>query len=250
MKSLQELNSLALRTRRLLGEDSYSPIDLFSLVNGWLEMKITLISYPLSESISGMSTRVGKDIIIVINSNSSYGRQRFTLAHELYHVLYEKDFKTIVCEKAISSNKSISEKEADWFASYLLMPQDALFAYKEKVSEWTLDKIIEAEQFFQVSHECMLFRLYMDKLISQRKMEEFKKIPVSNRAVLLGYGKELYSTLSNRNQYFTTGEYIRKVETLSKMDLISTSKREELLMDAFREDMVYGLVEEEFVLND
>lgn len=39
MKSHQELNSLSLKTRRLLGEDSYSPIDIFALVNGWKEKR-------------------------------------------------------------------------------------------------------------------------------------------------------------------------------------------------------------------
>ena len=48
MRSAQELNSLALRTRRMWGEDSYSPIDIFAIVNGWKEKKITLIKYPLS----------------------------------------------------------------------------------------------------------------------------------------------------------------------------------------------------------
>lgn len=89
MRSPQELNSLALKTRRMLGEDGYSPIDIFALVNGWKDRKITIVRYPLSERISGMCTRIGEEIVICINSKSSYGRQRFTLAHELYHILYE-----------------------------------------------------------------------------------------------------------------------------------------------------------------
>ena len=64
MKTAQELNSLALETRRMLGEDIYSPIDIFAVVNGWKEMKITLLSYPLSQRISGMCTRVDDDIVI------------------------------------------------------------------------------------------------------------------------------------------------------------------------------------------
>ena len=34
MRTAQELNSLALRTRRMWNEDGYSPIDIFAIVNG------------------------------------------------------------------------------------------------------------------------------------------------------------------------------------------------------------------------
>ena len=40
MRTLQELNSLALRTRRMWNEDGFSPIDIFAIVNGWREKKI------------------------------------------------------------------------------------------------------------------------------------------------------------------------------------------------------------------
>ena len=66
MKTAQELNSLALETRRILGEDSYSPIDIFAVVNGWKEKKITIVKYPLSQRISGMCTKVDEDIISVL----------------------------------------------------------------------------------------------------------------------------------------------------------------------------------------
>ena len=95
MKTAQELNSLALETRRILGEDSYSPIDIFAVINGWKEKKITIVKYPLSQRISGMCTKVDEDIIICINSTTSYGRQRFTLAHELYHILYMEELFVI-----------------------------------------------------------------------------------------------------------------------------------------------------------
>ena len=126
MRTAQELNSLALKTRRIWNEDSYSPIDIFAIVNGWKEKKITIVKYPMSSRISGMCTKEKEDSVICINSTMSYGRQRFTLAHELYHVLYEEDRKRVICDMNMNSDKSESEREADQFASYLLMPYDAL----------------------------------------------------------------------------------------------------------------------------
>lgn len=250
MKSHQELNSLALKTRRLLGEDGYSPIDIFALVNGWKEKKITIVRYPLSERISGMCTRIGEDIVICINSKSSYGRQRFTLAHELYHILYENKTDRVICGMSFVGNKSDSEKEADQFAGYLLMPYDSLIQYGENFSSWELKNIIEAEQFFQISHMAMMLRLQTDKLISEAEAMRYQGITVSREAARLGYGKELYLPLPKEQQYFTTGEYIRKVENLAEKDIISNGKKEELLLDAYRADIVYNLDEQEPNLND
>lgn len=248
MKTSQELNSLALKTRRMWNEDGYSPIDIFAIVNGWKEKKITIIKYPMSDRISGMCTKENHDIIICINSNTSYGRQRFTLAHELYHVLYEENMKRVVCDMSINTNKSVSEKEADQFASYLLMPYDALYEYESDKTKWNLEKIIDAQQFFQISHQAMLYRLVNDGLLNESDIEEYKTITISSLAARLGYGKELY--LPSKTQYFTTGEYIRKVESLKEKDLISEGKRDELLLDAYRADIVYDLDEEETILND
>ncbi|OUN26658.1 ImmA/IrrE family metallo-endopeptidase [Blautia sp. An81] len=250
MKTAQELNSLALRTRRMWNEDGYSPIDIFSIINGWKEKKITIVRYPMSSRISGMCTKENEDIIICINSTTSYGRQRFTLAHELYHVLYEENMKRVICEMSMSGDKSESEKEADQFASYLLMPYDALLEYEPDKAKWNLEKVIDAEQFFQVSHQAMLHRLVSDNLLSNDTADDYKAITVSSEAAKLGYGKELYFSTDKNKQYFTTGEYIRKVEKMAKEELISEGKREELLLDAYRADIVYNFDEEEVNLND
>lgn len=45
-------------------------------------------------------------------------------------------------------------------------------------------------------------------------------------------------------------EYIRKVEKMAEKDLISEGKREELLLEAYRADIVYNFDEEEANLND
>ena len=250
MRTAQELNSLALRTRRMWNEDGYSPIDVFAIVNGWKDKKITIVRYPMSSRISGMCTKENEDIIICINSTTSYGRQRFTLAHELYHVLYEENMQRVICDMSMSGDKSNSEKEADQFASYLLMPYDALLEYEHDKAKWNLEKVIDAEQFFQISHQAMLHRLVYDNLLSNDVADEYKAIKVSVEAASLGYGKELYFPTAKNKQYFTTGEYIRKVEKMAEEELISEGKREELLLDAYRADIVYNFDEEEVNLND
>ena len=172
------------------------------------------------------------------------------MAHELYHVLYEQSMQRVICDSSMNGNKSESEREADQFASYLLMPYDALLEYEHDKSKWNLDKVIDAEQFFQVSHQAMLHRLVCDGLLNSDIADQFKMVTVSAIAARLGYAKDLYLPTDKSKQYFTTGEYIRKVERMAEKDLISNGKREELLLEAYRADIVYNFDEEETDLND
>ena len=245
-----ELNSLALKTRKMFGVDSFAPVDIFASINGWRDQKITIVYYPLSSRISGMCTRVKDDTVICVNSGTSYGRQRFTLAHELYHILYEENMKRVICDMSMSNDRSDSEREADRFAAYLLIPYDALHQYAENRKRWTIYDVIEAEQFFQISHQAMLMRLFAEEYIDQKQLEEYQKIRVTAEALRMGYGCELYRPSPENKRYFTTGEYIRKVEMLADRELISNGKKEEMLLDAFKPDIVYGSDEEGMCLND
>ena len=59
-------------------------------------------------------------------------------------------------------------------------------------------------------------------------------------AKTLGYEEKLYLPTASELQKRTYGSYIQKAETLRNRDLISNGKYEELLLDAFRHDIVYG----------
>ena len=84
-----DLSTKAQELREQLGEDANSPVDIFSLanqING-----LTLVFHPLGENISGMCVRDNEIKLIAINSTMSYGRQRFSLAHELYHLYFDDE---------------------------------------------------------------------------------------------------------------------------------------------------------------
>lgn len=247
MKDKIELNSNAIKIRReLFNEDAYSPIDLFALINNF--NNFTIVFYPMSDRISGMCIREEYGNIIAINSSLSYGRQRFSAAHELYHLFFEENLRSVVCEKDIYDVKSDSEKEADIFASYLLAPYDALKAYIERNNmlnnhNWNMEDVIRVEQFFQISHQAILYRLVSDGYITDETSNRLKK-NVIRKAIRLGYDDKLYKPSLKEKQYYSTGQYIRDVEESYTRELISTGKYEELLLDAFRADIVYDLGEE------
>lgn len=237
----------AMQLRKELGEDSNSPIDIFSLAQN-IET-LTLVYYPMGENLSGMCIKgASGDCVIAVNSAMSLGRQRFSLAHEFYHMYYD-DSMISVCGKNIGDGKD-AEKEADTFASYFLMPavelesKAALLAAKNKDGNLSLDDIIRLEQYFGVSHQAAVIRLKESAYMVRSRVERYLTSHVGYRAEMMGYSSELYYPLPPEKQYRTYGRYIDQADQLLQKDLISTGKYEELLLAAFRSDLVYGGDEE------
>ena len=239
MRDKIKLNSLAVELRRDWDLNPYSPIDLFSIVLSKLP-DLTILFYPMSDNTSGMCIKNINGIdLICINSNMSKGRQRFTLAHELYHLLFEEDKKDIIiCE---TSNDDDSEKEANIFASYLIMTYEGLerYAKTNNLSEWSLEEIIRAEQYFQISHHAMLFRLREHEFISLDECIKLRSVEIGYNARINGFSDSLYTPSNAEEKYFSLGKYVRLVEKAFNENKISPGKRDELLLDAFRSDLTY-----------
>lgn len=242
MREKIELNSEAIILRKKFGEDSNSPIDIFSLIHNTDDL--TIVFYPMSNRMSGICIRDGENKIVGINSNSTYGRQRFTIAHELYHLYFQEDFKSIVCFTDLEMTKDPQEKEADMFASYFLAPYQALsYFIKDKLGKekhkLNIEDVVKIEQNFGISRQAMLWRLVNDGYLSYETAETMKKaIIVSARR--LGYGDELYTPTPEGKKYATFGKYIKLAEELKNKDAISQGKYEELLLNGFRSDIIYG----------
>ncbi|MEA4923464.1 MAG: ImmA/IrrE family metallo-endopeptidase [Eubacteriaceae bacterium] len=245
-----EINGLAVSKRKELNENSFSPIDVFALISSM--PNTSLVFYAMPKNISGLCIKDGENVVIAINSDTSLGRQRFTAAHELYHVWFNDDLTTTICDMSLNEDNRAEENDADNFASYFLMPYEALreYAKTKKINEWMLENVIECEQFFKLSHEAMLSRLSIDKQIRFEDKDKYRVEEISSEAEKLGFTIELYSRSPEKNKYFAVGDYIRKVELLAKSGKISDGKKNELLMDGFRADMVYGIEDEGIVNND
>lgn len=242
MKEKIELNSEAVNLRKQFDEDSSSPIDIFSLIHN--NDDLTIVFYPMSSRLSGICIRDGKNKIIGVNSNATYGRQRFTIAHELYHLFFHEDFKSIVCFTDLEMNKDSHEKEADMFASYFLAPYEALSYFiknklgKEK-QELNIEDVVKIEQNFGISRQAMLWRLINDGYLNQTKADTMKT-GVIHSARRLGYDDKLYTPTPEDKQYATFGKYIKLAEELKNKDAISHGKYEEILLNGFRGDILYG----------
>lgn len=233
-----ELNTKAQELRELLGEDVNSPVDIFSLASQ-IE-GLTLVFYPLGKNISGMCVKDVK--LIAVNSTMSYGRQRFSLAHELYHLYYDDTSGLNVCSKILDP-KSENEKCADQFASYFLAPYKPLKAAINKAVEkgsLSMQNVIALEQYFGMSHLAMLWRLVSEGYLSQEEFDDYN-CGVISTAKTLGYDDKLYRPTPIEIQSRTYGHYLKQVEELRQKDLVSSGKIDELLSDAFRDDIAFGL---------
>ena len=192
-----------------------------------------------SSTDSDFESKISSDMLIGINSNMSIGRQNFTLAHELYHLLYEENKNNfVICDY---SSESDSEIEANIFASYLLIPYEGLKRYAKNmnISKWSLDDVIAAEQYYQISHMALLFRLVEQNFITEEESLEFQNVKISHEARIRGFNDDLYYPSPEDRKYFSLGNYVKSVGKAYSSNKISVGKKDELLLDGFRGDLTF-----------
>lgn len=245
--SKMDLSTKACSLRKKLGEDCDSPIDIFNLVQK-IE-NLTLVFKLLGKNISGVCYKGQNSSVIAINSEMSIGRQKFSLAHELYHLYFDDSTTKSVSFNPIGSDDEI-EKKADQFASYFLIPQSSLYDMivdikaKENKKDLSIEDVIKIGQYYGVSHMAVLYRLLNDNFLQKEQVKQMQ-VPVIETARKLGYDTALYRPSGDNKKQTTFGHYIKSSEKLLEIERISNSKYDELLLDAFREDIVYGLDGEE-----
>lgn len=227
--------------RKILGEDDDSPMDIFALVLS-IE-KLTLVYYPMGERLSGMCIKSENGHVIAINSGMTLGRQRYSLAHELYHLYYDENL-TAICEATIGSGTDI-ERSADQFASYFLIPPVSLrtkvaaLLASSQTKKLGVNEIVRLEQYYGVSRQAMLTRLLDDGSIKLAAADAMRT-NVIRSASSLGYSSELYRPLPENQQYKTYGYLIEQANKALDEGHISDGKYEEILLQAFRSDLVFG----------
>ncbi|WP_298499711.1 ImmA/IrrE family metallo-endopeptidase [uncultured Methanobrevibacter sp.] len=216
--------------RKQWGIDPYSPINI---LNESLEhlKNLTILWMPLKKEIKGCCSKNKTDFLIILNSTQDLGNQNFTLAHELYHLLFEKSDEWIICS---DDENTESEKNANIFASHLLLPEASLYAYGEKnnIKKWKIENMISCEQYFQISHEVLSYRLKNSDL----KLDSINHDDLVKKSKIQGYDGQLYSP--SLKKYYSLGNYIKLTEKAFKNDKFSIGKRNELLKSVFRSDII------------
>lgn len=93
---------------------------------------------------------------IWVSVRDSLARQRFTIAHEMgHHLLHRDRGRDVLYRRDLDqpdAAESLIEKEANWFAAALLMPEHCVARFSVKNPDVLKKK-------FEVSHSAMKFRL-------------------------------------------------------------------------------------------
>lgn len=214
------------------------PVDIFKIFR---EKNISYAKKPLRSNISGIFLRKGNVNFVLINSSKTKGHQNFTAAHELYHILFEREQTGSVCTAGIFEQKSLSERCADYFAANFLVPADSLemelFKRLGNIKRKPdFPDLLYLEALFGVSHSVMLIRLQQIGVLEQDDLCRFKK-GIINEAVKYGYDVSLYSPT---NEDVIVSDYAEKARILFEEGLISEGKYEELLLESGFEDVLFG----------
>jgi Zn-dependent peptidase ImmA (M78 family) len=128
-----------------------------------------VVSTDFNNEISGVLVRRGSDTVIGVAKEQSKTRQRFTIAHEIGHLVLhdaeevhvDREFRVKLRSQASSNAVDVDEIEANAFAASLLMPESLLRQDVRKLSV-DFDDATQVEALatrYRVSAQAMTFRL-------------------------------------------------------------------------------------------
>ncbi len=177
----------------------YGIIDLFKECE---RCGYKLLRYPLgNEADLGFAMKRDSDIIICTNSCSRLSREIFTLAHEIGHIiLHLQEERSFVDDRVTISGRSIDQKEqeANYFAAYLLMPDNEV----EKFLDLEIDNFeqngLSAMDIARIMSEFSVsFDMALNRLQSLEIIDVNEKIRLDNERNKVRVGNLLNSVGGN-----------------------------------------------------
>ncbi len=156
-----EAENLATTVRKSLHLGDHPATELFTCLEEVWYIKIFHDDrLPDGTAISAVSETFGPAILL--NANNAPARRPFDLAHELFHILTHRIFRS---ERTDCVNSDKEEKLATCFAGNLLMPPEAIKSAvaRKKKDEGKLpyETLIDIAREFGVSTEALLWHLHI-----------------------------------------------------------------------------------------
>lgn len=186
----------SVRKHYALGEDAIPDLLAFHDQLGILVYRIPLDGIGEGEGVSGLfynHPQLG--FTILVNTNTTPGRQSFTLAHELAHALFHYQERGLVSRTKDTDRK---ERFANAFAAHFLVPGGKLHelvALGPDGAEVSPYDVLRLQRYFRVSYATMLNRLRNEGLLSQANYEQYREYSPSALARNLGLDVSEYVRL-------------------------------------------------------
>lgn len=211
------------RFREEHGFSTTEPVDVYKLL---AKLNVITVFNGMTDNFSGMAIKNSYGNFMLVNSNDILARQHFTVGHELYHLFIQENFENRICQVGLFDKKDREEYNADWFSSYLLMPEDGIFELLPEeelgLNKISLDTLVKMEQYFGVSRLALLNRLMFIDLINKTQKEVLRDAGnIKKNALQMGYSDELYESGNNNKVIGDYGERAKKLydkERISETD--------------------------------
>ncbi len=193
------------RARCVVGR--YGILDLFK---DCVRNEMKLVRYPLDESAGlGFSLKKKDDIIIFTNSSSRLSREIFTLAHEIGHALLhlDTDQRFLDNDSTVSENTTEQkEKEANYFAACLLMPDDDVRRFVDLELPEFEDKGLSSLDIARIMSEFgVSFEMALNRLNSLGIIDSSQKDRLDNERAQRRVGNLLKSVGGNASLNISSG---------------------------------------------
>jgi Zn-dependent peptidase ImmA (M78 family)/transcriptional regulator with XRE-family HTH domain len=136
---------------------------------------------------------------ILVNSDTTPGRQAFTLAHEFAHALFHYPSRGLISWKGYGDPK---ERFADVFAAHFLVPTKQLKKLAEDERQRGGPDPYEALQlasYFRVSYATLLYRLLEEKIVDREHHEWLKGYSPSQMAWYLDMDPDEFRIPEHKN---------------------------------------------------
>lgn len=228
--------------RSVHGLGRKDPLDIHWLLD---TINVPVVFKPLSQGFSGLAGKSEGLSFMLVNSLHTLGRQNFTLAHELYHLFYDKSFNNMhidLSTEGARTGKSLVEKQADAFASALLLPPgflDIIPSLEKKKNGLSVSTLVRIEQFYRCSRLALLYRLKEFDLADKNFIALYETGALA-QARRLGFDTSLYKPGRGG---VVMGNYTGLAQNLYEHELISETSLAQYLQDI-------GLDPEELSINE
>jgi Zn-dependent peptidase ImmA (M78 family)/lambda repressor-like predicted transcriptional regulator len=194
----QQGEVLAERLRSQAGlDDADLPADL-ALLAADVESRfaVDVAIEPLARGLDGLAVTRGDYSLILVSSSVAAHRQRYTIAHELGHIM-AGDHDEVVDEN-INFSPSPAETCANAFAAAFLMPTGALrtaIGSQPAVSE---EFVAELLARYRVSLDAVAFRLHNLNLVNASGRDAVRRMSSARIALRQGRAADLQSRQERR----------------------------------------------------
>lgn len=178
---------------RTAGQTLTAGQDLIPTLESVFHVDVAVIEMP--GGLDGCAWQTDEQRLIIANKTTRWARQRFTLAHELGHIL-ACDAQELISETMHSASSRVTEMRANAFAGSFLVPEDEILPMVDEPV--TQSHFITLVNHFKVSPQSMAYRLKNLRKLDDESVRNWSAMTAESCAAASGH-PEIIAEESNKS---------------------------------------------------